>query len=220
MAEKQFFNPLSEEEKTDLLSFIKNHPVVCTFKVFDSYWKSQFIKTAKLDLKIHKTNRINFQNEKVTLIFEMQNDHYLFKTSASTAVDEIHLETPTEIFKLQRRNDFRVSMPSSLSPVVVLREYPDLKIKLEDLSLGGCKIKIKTQYALDIKIDQLVFLKLKIIDYEQERIECTVKFSDFQKEYSTLILGLQFNNLDFEQTIILRNTLIQIDRILRGKTDT
>lgn len=219
MIEKQFFNPLTEDEKNDLLSFIRKHAIECTFKVFDSYWKSQFIKTSILELKINKTNRLNFQNEKITVLFEMQNDHYFFKTVGSSKDDMITLEIPEQVFKLQRRNDFRVSIPSSLSPSLSLREYPDLKTHLEDLSLGGCKIKIKTKYSLDMKLDQMVFLKLKIIDFEQERMPCTIKFMDFQKDYSSLILGLQFNNLESEQIIILRNTLIQIDRILRGKTD-
>lgn len=217
MAEKKFFNPLSDIEKADVLSFVNTHTMACTFKIYDSYWKSQFIKTANQSLKIYKTNRIQFQNEKIIILFEMQNDQFFFQTSGSSVNDEIHLKNPEEVFKLQRRNDFRVSIPASVTPIIVLKEYPDLKIHLEDLSLGGCKMKIKTQFALDLKIDQTVFLKLKIIDFEQDRLECTVKFNDFQKEYSSLILGLQFNNLDTEQTVILRNTLIQIDRILRGK---
>lgn len=68
-SEQQFFNPILESEKTSILEYIQSHNAECVIKVFDSFWKTQFLKTAKNNIQILKKNFIKLNNEKIIVSF-------------------------------------------------------------------------------------------------------------------------------------------------------
>lgn len=217
--EKQFFNPILENEKISILEYIRSNNAECVIKVFDSHWKTQFLKTAKNNIQVLKKNFTKLDNEKVIVSFESVGDQFFFESVIESSETQIIIKTPEKIFKLQRRNDFRVTIPSTLKPILKLKKYPDLKAEIRDMSLGGCKIAIKTEFKLDLTLNTEVELQIKVLDFEEKKLYAQIKFVDFIADAKTQILGLQFTELTSDQTTLMRTTLLQIDRILRQKSN-
>jgi len=101
---------------------------------------------------------------------------------------------------------------------VKLKKYPDMKVEIRDMSLGGCKISIKTEFKLELEINTEIEMQLKVMGFEENKLYAIIKFTDFIENAKTLILGLQFVDLNSDQTTLMRTTLLQIDRILRQKS--
>lgn len=216
--EQQFFNPILENEKISILEYIQNNNAECVIKVFDSYWKTQFLKTKKNQIQILKKNFIQLKNEKVIVSFESVGDQFFFESVIESSDTQLVVRIPEKIFKLQRRNDFRVTIPSNIKPVVKLKKYPDMKVEIRDMSLGGCKISIKTEFKLELDVNMEIEMQMKVLEFEENKLFAIIKFTDFIENAKTLILGLQFVDLNSDQTTLMRTTLLQIDRILRQKS--
>lgn len=216
--EQQFFNPILENEKISILEYIQNNNAECVIKVFDSYWKTQFLKTKKNQIQILKKNFIQLKNEKVIVSFESVGDQFFFESVIESSDTQLVVRIPEKIFKLQRRNDFRVTIPSNIKPVVKLKKYPDMKVEIRDMSLGGCKISIKTEFKLELDVNMEIEMQMKVLEFEENKLYAVIKFTDFIENAKTLILGLQFVDLNSDQTTLMRTTLLQIDRILRQKS--
>lgn len=216
--EQQFFNPILENEKISILEYIQNNNAECVIKVFDSYWKTQFLKTNKSHIQILKKNFIELKNEKIIVSFESVGDQFFFESVIESSETQLVVRIPEKIFKLQRRNDFRVTIPSNIKPIVKLKKYPDMKVEIRDMSLGGCKISIKTEFKLELDINTEIEMQMKVLEFEENKLYAIIKFTDFIENAKTLILGLQFVDLNSDQTSSMRTTLLQIDRILRQKS--
>lgn len=218
MNTEQFFNVILQNEQESIIDYVQKNNIECVIKIFDSYWKTQFMKTAKNNLIIQKKNNFKISAEKVIVYFESVGDQYFFETIADGEDSRLTLKLPESIFKLQRRNDFRVTIPGSIQPTIKLKNYPELKTELRDLSLGGCKVSLRTEFKLDATLDSEIRIQMKILDFDEKDLPVIIKFSEHNENTKTMILGLQFLELDSEQTSIMRNTILQIDRKLRGKT--
>ncbi len=223
MIEKQFFNTISDSEKSSLISYIQENNVECTFKIDDTYSKSYFLKSEKNSIQIFKKKSFPIDSEKIVVTFESIGDLFFFESIAKTTSDEsdnqkLLIDLPNQIYKLQRRNDFRVTIPSHLRPVIKIKNYPDLKIEIRDLSLGGCKLSVQTEFKLDLTLDSETEINLKILDFDEKNLNVIIKFLDHIQDAKTMILGLQFIELNSEQTALMRNTLLQLDRLLRHKS--
>jgi c-di-GMP-binding flagellar brake protein YcgR len=216
--EQQFFNPILESEKISILEYIQNNNAECVIKVFDSFWKTQFLKTNKGHIQILKKNFIELKNEKIIVSFESVGDQFFFESVIESSDTQLVVRIPEKIFKLQRRNDFRVTIPSNIKPIVKLKKYPDLKVEIRDMSLGGCKISIKTEFKLELDVNMEIEMQMKVLEFEENKLYAVIKFTDFIENAKTLILGLQFVDLNSDQTTLMRTTLLQIDRILRQKS--
>ena len=223
MSEKQFFNILLDYEKNNLISYIQKNNIECSFKIYDTYIRSQFLKTQKNEIQVFKKNTFKISSEKIIVTFESVGDQYFFESTAYSAEEntdsKLFIEVPAAIYKLQRRNDFRVSIPSHLKPLIKLKDYPELKAEIRDLSLGGCRIALKTDFKLDLQLDYETQIHIKILDFEEKNLHIHIKFIDHIVDAKTTVLGLQFSTLDSDQSATMRNTLLQIDRMLRHKTE-
>jgi c-di-GMP-binding flagellar brake protein YcgR len=216
--EQQFFNAVLEPERISILHYIQNNNAECVIKVFDSYWKTQFLKTNTDKIQIVKKNFIELKNEKIIVSFESVGDQFFFESVIESSDTQLVIRIPEKIFKMQRRNDFRVTIPSNIKPIVKLKKYPDMKVEIRDISLGGCKISIKTEFKLELEINSEIEMQLKIMDFEENKLYALIKFTDFIENAKTLTLGLQFVDLNSDQITLMRTTLLQIDRILRQKS--
>jgi c-di-GMP-binding flagellar brake protein YcgR len=217
-SEQQFFNPVLENEKTSILQYIQTTNAECVIKVFDSFWKTQFLKTKSGHIQILKKNFTEMKNEKIIVSFESVGDHFFFESVIEKSENQLVVGIPEKIFKLQRRNDFRVTIPSNIKPIVKILKSPELKVEIRDMSLGGCKLAIKTEFKLDFAVNTEIEIHLKIMEFEEKRMYAEVKFVDFIENAKTFILGIKFVELNSDQTTLMRNTLLQIDRILRQKS--
>jgi c-di-GMP-binding flagellar brake protein YcgR len=218
MSAQQFFNPLLETEKNNILDYIQKNNIECVVKIFDSYYRTQFLKTNKNNILISKKNLFKITTEKILVSFDSVGDQFFFESTVTGEESILQVETPDQIFKLQRRNDFRVTIPSHIRPIIKIKKYPELKTEIRDMSLGGCKITLKTEFKLDLNLDQDSEIHIKVLNFEEKNFGVVIKFVDFVADAKTMMLGLQFKELNSDQTSLMRNTLLQIDRMLRNRT--
>ncbi len=218
MAEQQFFNPLTDDESSEIIDYIQNNNIACTIRIYDNYINTQFLKNQMMNIAVYKKNTFAITSEKIIVTFESVGDQFFFESVASSEESSLIISLPEKIFKLQRRNDFRVAIPSSIRPVIKLRNYPELKTEIRDMSLGGCKIALRTEFKLDLNLNQECTIEIKVLDFDEKNLPVVIKFIDFVQENKTTLIGLQFVSFNSEQTALMRNTLLQIDRLLRHKT--
>lgn len=219
MSADQFFNPIPKQDIQDILSKAVRANTICNVKILDRFYRLLIVKLNSTHLLIEKKSLFKIKSEKMVVQFHYNDDQYVFSALASSDEDFFKVEIPSQIFKIQRRNDFRLRVPDQITPLVRLKSHPDLKVKLIDLSLGGCRLSVKTLFSLNFTLDQDIEISLKIMDFEESHIITKLKFQNHSKELQETILGLQFENIDLEQAAQIRGVLIQIDRILRGKTE-
>ena len=133
MSAQQFFNLILENEKNSILDYIQKNNLECVVKIFDTYYRTQFLKTNKNNILISKKKLFKVNNEKILVSFESVGDQFFFESTA-VVVDEsiLQLEIPGQIFKLQRRNDFRVKMPNQIRPLIKIKNYPELKTEIHE----------------------------------------------------------------------------------------
>ncbi|GIL16810.1 MAG: hypothetical protein BroJett040_05610 [Oligoflexia bacterium] len=76
-------------------------------------------------------------------------EKYLMQTSHSTKDDQIYLDVSSDLFHLQRRNDFRLKLPVGYKAQLQIHEHnqkplKDVNVTVLDLSGGGCRIEVDT----------------------------------------------------------------------------
>jgi hypothetical protein len=227
MNEKQYFNKISASEASSLILHIQKNNTPCICKIFDNSTKTFFLKNNKFEIQIFKKSKISVKNEKVIVSFEALGDYFFFETVA-TSIDPyieneigciLVMSQSVDIYKLQRRNDFRVPILNHLKQNTRLKNHSDFKTELRDLSLGGCKIAITTNSKLNITIDTETELYLSILDFEEKDLSVSIKFIDYSLESKIALIGLKFLELNSDQTTMLRNTLLQLDRMARNKSN-
>jgi c-di-GMP-binding flagellar brake protein YcgR len=218
MSEQQFFNAILGHEKKGITDYIQKNNIPCIIKLYDSVLKTQFLKTLKNEFLIFKNNSFPIINEKITVSFESVGEQFFFESVATSAETKLVVQIPEKIYKLQRRNDFRVAMPMNIQPIIKFKPYPDLRTEIRDMSLGGCKLAIKSASKLDLVIDQRTEMHIKVLQFEEKQLPVTIKFIDYLADAKTTVLGIKFSDFSSEQTALMRNTLLQLDRILRQKS--
>lgn len=214
----QYFVPIDQLQFDEIIEVLSTRNIEVAVKMYDLHARSSFVTPIKpRTLAITKKVPYNYERLEILCSFEVKNDRYFFKTRGSSEDNVFVLNYPDEICKLQRRNDFRVTVPHTVSQKVEIEGKRDLKIEVRDLSLGGCQIAIRLPKALEIPPDKFMRLSLQVLDFEEPKLDCEIRFSKYIEETKTALVGLKFIDLPSDQTTSLQNTLIQIDRILRGK---
>lgn len=226
MSIQSFFNKISQVSVPELLDFLAHNQSEITLKI-----KDQYIKTNVTTLKegkyftLLKFTDYSFSNEPVTCSFQVKEDRYFFKTFLNSQNIGTTMSVPENIFHLQRRNDYRVSMPVGVFYVCEIRFVNDKKTKykaeIRDISLGGCQFSIKekdvikTDDIFDIyfKIDRFEFTSLKLIAKHIKTIES----ADGLSSYS--LIGSSFSVLDNQIISEMQSMLMFLDRIHRRKSD-
>ncbi len=217
MSEAEFFNVISDPEKDAIIDFIQKNTIECVIKIYDSYWRTEFVSTDQKFICVEKKNNFKISDEKIIINFEANSDYYFFKSTVTSDDSKLVIALPEKIFKLQRRNDFRLTMPNNIQPIIKLKNYPELKAEVKDLSMGGCKITFKTDVDLILDLDSNTAIHIKILEFEEKNLPVTIKFIERRPDSKTVTIGLQFIDSNTERITLMRSTLLQLDRILRNK---
>ncbi len=162
-----------------------------------------------------------FQNEQVICNFRIKEDLYFFRSFLNATKTDYTIDIPTELFQLQRRNDFRISIPMGLNYECFIStingQEKNVAIELRDLSLGGCQISApateveiipETLFNINFTIDRFEFLNLELKARH-------VKYIDNQ---DNVIIGASFLDIKGEKLTEMQSLLMYIDRFARGKS--
>lgn len=218
-----FYHKVSQLDLKELVDFINHNQTELTIKI-----NRQFVKASVTHIKndkffsVLKFHDFEFSNEPVICTFGYKDELYFFNSSLNNSKVEYLIDIPTEIFQLQRRNDFRVTMPIGLQHDCTINYVRGLsknvKGEIRDLSMGGCQISVAA-YQLEIAQDDEFDIVLKIDKFEFPRLNLVAKHIKVIKEQDILLIGASFVDLDGEASNDMRALLMFLDRKTRGKSN-
>ena len=220
--ELNFYTLLDLPSTKETVEFLVHNQSEVTFKINSLHLKTKILSQKNAQqFSVYKFNFVQYTQEAVTCSFEISAEKYFFKSHVSTVATDLLLAIPTEIFKLQRRNDFRVSVPASIPytcEIIGIKSSPvKLKAELRDLSLGGCLLSVKITGTSFQDGDEL-YLKLKLNSFDWDRIHCSCKRVVSKELDSKLSVGLKFLETSAAFATDLQSLLVQLDRIHRGNS--
>jgi c-di-GMP-binding flagellar brake protein YcgR len=217
-----FYRKVSQLDLKELVDFINHNQTKLTIKINLQFVKADVthIKNEKF-FSVFKFHDFEFSNEPVICSFGYKDELYFFNSSLNNSRVEYLIDIPTEIFQLQRRDDFRVTVPIGLSHDCTINYVRGLsknvKAEVRDLSMGGCQLSVAA-YQLEIAQDDEFDIILKIDKFEFGRLNMIAKHIKVIKEHDTLLIGASFVELDGEASNDMRALLMYLDRKTRGKS--
>jgi hypothetical protein len=219
--ELEFYNLLLPNERRRILDTLLSSTIKITLKIKHTHQTTQLLKRRnESEFLLSNTIAGIFRDERISGSFEIEKDKYFFKTSLTTFPDGSSILVPTDVFKLQRRNNFRVNVPKGVFYTAeilwVSGQYWDKKVEVIDMSLGGCQIHFE-QNNLVIQNGDEIQLRIKMLDLDEERITGQIKHVVSLNKLGKTQLGIEFKNPVGDLLTDLQSLLIHLDRIQRGK---
>lgn len=223
MSNAAFYHKVSQLDLKELVEFLNHNQTELTIKINRQYVKADVthIKNDKY-LSVLKFHDFDFSNEPVLCSFSFKDELYFFNSYLNNSKVEYLIDIPGEIYQLQRRNDFRVSMPIGLSHECTINYVRGLqknvKAEVRDLSMGGCQLSVAA-YQLEISQDDEFDMTLKVDRFEFARLDLVAKHVKVIKEQDTLLIGCSFTDLTGESSTDMQALLMFLDRKSRGKSE-
>ncbi len=223
MSLDSYYNRVGQVEHKELVDFIDHNQTVFTIKI-----NNQFVKTNVNYVKgnyfsLLKFHTYEFCNEPISCVFRYKDDIYMFNSHLRATTIDYLIDVPVDIFQLQRRNDFRVSIPIGLSQECVIKYArgieKNVKAEMRDLSMGGCQISTAA-FDIEMVIGDSFDVSLKIDKFDFPQLKMTARHIKRIDEQDTLLIGASFEGLDGDTLNEIRALLMFIDRRSRGKNET
>lgn len=223
MSNTAFYHKVSQLDLKELIEFLNHNQTELTIKINRQYVKADVthLKNDKY-LSVLKFHDFDFSNEPVLCSFSFKDELYFFNSYLNNSKVEYLIDIPSEIYQLQRRNDFRVSMPIGLPHECNINYVRGIQKNVEaevrDLSMGGCQLSVAA-YQLEISQDDEFDMSLKIDRFEFPRLNLIAKHVKVIKEQDTLLIGCSFTDLTGEASSDMQALLMFLDRKSRGKNE-
>jgi hypothetical protein len=211
-----YFTPLDGQAYKDVVRYISENNVEVIFKVYDIHSKSSFVQVNGAELAIFKKYSYDYETTSILCTFNYEGERRFFRAKMSTTDNYYLVKFPEKIYKIQRRNDFRFTLPPNMKYEFKILDLQPLEYELRDVSLGGCKVAIKTTSEIpDLKLEQEIRVWMSLLDFGGVTIDATVAFTRFMQEINTQVVGIKFATMEPELLSELHQTLIQVDRLSR-----
>lgn len=214
-----YFTPVDSKSYKDIIQYVRSNKIDVVFKIYDIHSKSNFTLIDGVELAISKKFSYDYESTNVLCTFICYGEPHFFRSKLTTKDYYYLIKPPEKIYKVQRRNDFRVTMPANAKHSFKINEHPDLLCEVRDISLGGCKVVIKTLSETNLPLESDVNITLQLLDSGALQIAAVVAFNQFYPESSTQTVGFKFNQMSASLQSTLHQTLIRITRLSRGKSD-
>jgi c-di-GMP-binding flagellar brake protein YcgR len=219
MSDFQFFVPIDAIELKDVLDFLTSRNTEVNVKIGSAHAKTNFVPSQRKNLTVINKFQNKFSPQQIICNFDLKGDQFFFKSQCQSEEHAIFIDIPTKIFKLQRRNNFRVNIPLTMPQAVQIKEKLHMKAICRNISLGGALISLSASKSDDFKLNDIIHVSISLYDFQEKNIESMVRFVDYKEHSQTVLMGIQFLELDSDQSSLLQSTLVRIDRFLRGKDD-
>ena len=223
MENTSFYNKISQVAFKDILEFLVHNNTEISLKVFGNYIKTNIdaIKDEK-QFRIQKFSSSDFSDEPVTGAFQIKDDCYFFKSLLTNYGSDFAIDIPTDIYQLQRRNDYRVVMPIGVvykCKLLTVNEVNNLlSVEIRDLSLGGCLIALPGMSS-ELKAADKIELFLQLDKFEFQKLQLEVKHIKFIESQNTTSVGAAFLDPESDVRSQLLGLLMHLDRVKHRKTD-
>ncbi len=109
-----FYTPVSNLDFNEIYQHIKTNKMAVAYKILDQHSKSIFLPISGDKLYISKTFPHKYNNQEIICCFDYNGETHLFKSVTNSGETNYIVDRPTEICKMQRRDNFRVNVPTTL----------------------------------------------------------------------------------------------------------
>lgn len=222
MSQQSFFIKVKPEKKDELIRYLANNRSLISLKIQEQHYKTKIQNQANstsLSILPFGEDK-NFKQEEVVCTFDTKEDKYIFKSVLNSTGKQINLGVPLEIFQIQRRNNFRVDIPKEVKYICQIRSINktpiSIDVKLEDLSLGGCKITL-SEDIYKMSSNNKIQLFIQMHQFESDQINSISRHVALDEEKKMQTIGLQFISPDSDMLAELHGLLVYLDRVKRGK---
>lgn len=217
-----FFNKVSQVSQSELIDFLGHNQSELVVKIAGQYIKTNVnaLKSNKY-LSLLKFSHFNFKNEPITCLFSIKEEVYFFKSFLNNTNTDYAIDFPADIYQLQRRNDYRVSIPVGLYYASEIRnlngQSKKIKIEIRDISLGGCQLLINKN-SDEFKSGDLIDISIKLDRFEFTQLAMTIKHVKEVESQNYSLIGASFTDMPGATVSEMQALLMYLDRIHRGKT--
>lgn len=218
-----FNNPVDEKTRHELFNILAttktNVKIYMDQKIFESVtYPTSDISKVSVICSNAATDQPFKMGKDLTCHFSVHNEIYFFTSRTSFTDAAIVFTLPAVMYKIQRRDNFRVFIPKNMTQNLEIVGIKQLKVKIEDLSLGGCKVTVQyadASYIANLKPGAEIALKMTFLSFENQTIYCKVKFLKDNPITRSASLGLEFEKLKAEEIQELQANIFKIDRLNR-----
>lgn len=221
--QQSFFNKITQVAFQELVDFMGHNQTELVIKLQGQYIKTKVsAKKSDKNFGLSRFSPYDFSNEPVVCSFQVQEDLYFFRSFLNTSQSDYSLQIPAAIFQLQRRNNYRVSIPVGLiytcEVVAVNGVTKKVKAEIRDLSLGGCQVAISGGAAAELVHQNDEFdIYLKLNRFEFSRLRLAAKHVKVIEGQNSILIGASFDELNADVLAELQAMLMFLDRLHRGK---
>lgn len=224
MNQQSFFNRISQVALNELTEFLAHNQTEIILKIQNQYVRTNITaKKSDKNFAIPLFSAHHFTNEQVTCSFQVNEEIYFFKSYLNSAQNDYSLEIPENgFFQLQRRNNYRVSIPVGLIYNCHIKSINgvscNIKTEIRDLSLGGCQLSITHNGADELlKQNDEIAIYLKLDRFEFNQLVLTTKHIKEVEPKKSVLVGCSFEELNAALLAELQALLMFLDRLHRGK---
>ena len=153
------------------------------------------------------------EGQNVTLRFVVKNVVSGFSTQVILTRGQpypyLHLKIPEEVQTVEVRKEVRVETDINATVINKTHESPALTGKILNLSCSGGRIESNVKVA---QMDDQLNLTMPLMIHEIERLvtaECLVTYVKEDEENSKFIYGVNFEEIDDDDSLILRGYIYQ-----------
>lgn len=219
----QFNNPVDEKTKQELLKMLSttrtNVKIYMDQKILESVtYPTTDLSRISVICSNSPTDQVFKMGKELMCHFSLQNEIYFFTSKTSFTDAAIVFSLPQIVYKIQRRDNFRVFIPKSMTQHLEIVGIKQLKVSLVDLSLGGCKVTVQyadASYISNLKTDAEIAMKMTFLSFDNQTIYCKVKFLKDNPITRTASIGLEFEKLKAEEVQEMQANIFKIDRLNR-----
>lgn len=222
---QNIFTKISDpDEKIEVLTRLSNSRVLLNVKALDD--KIMGLRIAKLTSKeisclLPKSKEVTIFPKMVICSFTLSNERYFFRTQCWVTNSMVILDSNFTLFKLQRRNHYRVDIPARIKAAFDIthmnRRKFFHKIPIVDISSGGVKLKgtdLDFEFKPGDQLEGTVYIPGKAsIDVKGE-----VRYTDVKDSGKnvTTIAGLKFVEVKASVERRLFNLVLELHRDLNA----
>ena len=153
------------------------------------------------------------EGQNVTLRFVVKNVVSGFSTrvilTRGKPYPYLHLEIPKEVQTVEVRKEIRVETDINATVINKTHSSPALTCRMLNLSCSGGRIESKARIAA---MDNFLNLTMPLTIHDVERLvtmECVVSYVKEDEESETFVYGVNFEEIDEDDSLILRGYIYQ-----------
>lgn len=203
--DSEIFTPVSSQERTRLFKDLAANrtEIICKGESDQIYQLNAERTNPRQELVCSIPFGIPSPQKEKTLVcnFFIGGERYFFSTPVKIEKEQVLLRMDSELFHLQRRQNYRIRIPENYSSSFLISELNKVSTKLSgsisDLSSGGCRVMITASTPV-IEVGDKILGHIIINKREPLEVEGTVrhhKIEEFATKPAKQTFGVEFKPL-------------------------